>query len=69
MKITEIKAGDRLTWLYEARGGYGYVTPVSALVVRVGQVRVLVEVQQLRPRCELVQRWVRPDHLRRELMK
>ena len=27
--------GQKVTWMYEARGGYGYVIPVPATVVKV----------------------------------
>lgn len=38
-----MKAGDRVTWSYEPRGGYGYVIPVAGIVRKVG-VRVRIEV-------------------------
>src|SRR5690606_30732091 len=34
--------GARVTWFYEQRGGWGYVIPVAAVVVRVGPKRVLI---------------------------
>jgi hypothetical protein len=54
--------GDQATWLHEPRGGYGYVIPVNAVVVRVGPKRVLIEVARVNG--DLVQRWVTPDRLR-----
>lgn len=62
MTLSYLRPGDRVTWLHVARGGYRYITPVDATVVRVGKKRVLVEVQHLR--LGLVQRWVSPESLR-----
>jgi hypothetical protein len=38
-----LQSGERVTWLYESRGGYGYVTPVPATVVRVSAQRVTID--------------------------
>lgn len=44
MTLAEMAPGMLLTWLYVPRGGYAYVTPVDAEVVR------SVEPDSLRPR-------------------
>jgi hypothetical protein len=38
-----LQPGERVTWLYESRGGYGYITPVPATVVRVTAQRVTID--------------------------
>jgi hypothetical protein len=58
-----IAAGDWCTWLHTPRGGYGYVIPVDARVVRVTPARAQVEVTLRSGAREL--RWVRLAHLRR----
>lgn len=41
-----MQKGDRVTWLRQMRGGYGYVVPVKAEVVNVGPSRVTIEVEK-----------------------
>ncbi|MGE5619058.1 MAG: hypothetical protein ACM3US_07345 [Sphingomonadaceae bacterium] len=60
----EIVPGARATWMYEARGGYGYVIPVPVTVLRVSRRRVLVRVP-LRS-GGYTERWVTPGALRLE---
>lgn len=36
--------GDRVTWLQELPGGYGYTWPVDSVVVKAGPESVLIEV-------------------------
>jgi len=55
--------GERVTWLHVPRGGYGYPFPVDAEVVRVAARRVRIRVEK--QGGEPVERWVRPEHLRR----
>jgi len=55
--------GDAITWLHQPRGGYGYVQPVDGTVVRIAGQRVVIRVP-LRNGA-LVERRVRPEHLRR----
>ena len=50
--------GQQVTWYRESRGGYGYVTPVKAEVVRCTAKRVLINVEQLRPIRQFVEKWV-----------
>ena len=59
-----LQPGDRVTWLYESRGGYGYVIPVPATIVRMGGKRVTIAA--LRKDGTTVLRHVTPDKLRKE---
>jgi hypothetical protein len=54
--------GDLATWLYEPRGGYGYIIPVDAEVVRVTGKRVRVRVRRVSG--EMVERTVTEERLR-----
>lgn len=56
-----ITPGVSATWLYTPRGGYGYTMPVDAVIVKAGPQRVKIEVRKATG--ELVQRWVKPEHL------
>ena len=60
--MTTFHPGDQLTWLYTPRGGYGYMIPVNAEVVKVGAKTVRVRV--LRTNGQLVERNVKPESLR-----
>ena len=66
MSNTAFQPGTRVTWRYEQRGGWGYVIPVAAVVVRVGPRRVLIRAASRRIGGEwrIVERWVRPGRLR-----
>jgi hypothetical protein len=57
-----MQPGDLATWLHRQRGGYRWIQPVDAVVVRTTPRRVLIEVS--RATGERVQRWVTPDRLR-----
>jgi phage/plasmid primase-like uncharacterized protein len=71
------KVGDRVTWNYEARGGYGHVTAVPGVVTRLSGTRVEIAVpsQSKQPRTRVgsitlpdsqwsrVTRWVKPEKL------
>lgn len=57
-----VSAGDRVTWMHEPRGGYGYQIPVDATVVRVGPRRVLIEAVTAAGVAKQV--WVAPERLR-----
>ncbi|MCB1966230.1 MAG: hypothetical protein KDI64_09370 [Candidatus Accumulibacter sp.] len=37
-----MKPGDKVNWLYEPRGGYGYTMNVAAVVVKIGPRRVQI---------------------------
>ena len=54
--------GDRVTWMREHRGGYGYVTPVPAIVERVTSKRVTIRAKLAAGGTKAVS--VRPDRLR-----
>ena len=54
--------GDRITWLHQPRGGYGYGYPVDGTVVRVSGRRVVIRVP-LRS-GDLVERRVHSENLR-----
>ena len=71
------KVGDRVTWNYEARGGYGYVMAVPGVVTKLAGKRVEIAVpsqsKQARTRVgsitlpdsqwSRVTRWVKPEKL------
>lgn len=64
-ETSDYQIGDRVMWLYEARGGYGYTQNVAAVVVGVGRKRVAIEVAQrhtLGP-WRRVRKLVTPDRL------
>lgn len=41
---SELKVGQKVIWLHETRGGYGYIWRIPATVVRIGKSRVTIEV-------------------------
>lgn len=57
-----MKPGDKMTWLYEQRGGYGFIIPVNAEVVKVNSKTVRVRVQK--HNGQMVERNVKPESLR-----
>src|SRR5271165_2112093 len=77
MHTNGFKVGDRVTWNYEARGGYGYVTAVPGVVTKLAGKRVEIAVpsqsKQARTRIGSitlpdsqwirVTRWVEPEKL------
>jgi hypothetical protein len=60
----DFKPGDRVTWLQQFSGGYGYMQPVDATVVRVGPKRVLIDAPLKSGGTKQV--WVKPESLRRK---
>ena len=48
--------GNRVNWRYEARGGYGYLQRVAAIVRKVGAKRITIEVAE---RDVVSGKWVR----------
>ena len=54
--------GDRVTWMREARGGYGYVMPVPAVVERITRRRVTIRARLAAGGSKLVS--VTPGRLR-----
>ena len=77
MHSNGFKVGDRVTWNYEARGGYGYVMAVPGVVTKLAAKRVEIAVpsqsKQARTRVGSialpdsqwirVTRWVQPERL------
>lgn len=65
MQLSEIQPGQELTWLHEPRGGYGYVIPVNAKVIKLGPKKVQVEVMTAgRDDSFMKLIWVSPDKLK-----
>ena len=62
MTIEELSPGMLVSWLHVARGGYGFPTPVDAVVLKVYRSRVRIRVP-LRD-GHRVERLVMPDSLR-----
>jgi hypothetical protein len=56
-----MRPGDKMTWLYTLRGGYGYTIPVNAEVVRVNAKTVRIRVQRVSG--EMIELNVKPDSL------
>lgn len=57
-----MQPGDKLTWIYTPRGGYGFSYPVNAEVVKVNAKTVRIRVA--RHDGTQVQRNVKPEHLK-----
>ncbi len=59
-----VKVGDKVNWLYEQRGGYGFSINVAAVVTKVGNKKVQVRAA-MRSNGEWLQvkRWVDPMRL------
>lgn len=62
MTIDELSPGMRVSWLNVTRGGYGFPTPVDAIVLKIYRSRVRIQVP-LRD-GHRVERLVMPDELR-----
>ena len=60
--LSVFSAGDRVIWLHQPRGGYGYVIPVDGTVVRVAGQSVVIRVPL--KSGALVERRVPPENLR-----
>jgi hypothetical protein len=60
----QIKPGDRLTWMYTPRGGWGYSYPVDAEVIKVNAETVSIRAKK-KDGAEIV-RQVRPENLRKK---
>lgn len=61
--VTELALGMHVSWIHEPRGGYGFTTPVDAIVVKVCKQRVRIQVPLRDGRR--VERIVRPESLRK----
>ena len=62
MTIDDLSPGMQVSWLHVPRGGYGFPTPVDAVVLKVYRSHVRIDVP-LRD-GHRVERLVRPDSLR-----
>jgi hypothetical protein len=60
--LDDLSPGMAVSWIHEPRGGYGFATPVDAVVVKVCSLRVRIEVP-LRDGRRVI-RVVRPESLR-----
>jgi len=60
-----LKVGDRVNWL-RSTGGWGFVTPVAAVVLKIGskRVKVRVAVAQRGGTWQVTERWVDPSSLK-----
>lgn len=56
-----MQPGDKMTWMYTPRGGYGFSYPVNAEVVKVNAKTVRVRVQ--RRNGQVVERNVKTESL------
>lgn len=62
VKLSELGSGMLVSWIHVPRGGYGFPTPVDAVVVKVTDKRVRIEVSLRDGRR--VERLVTPESLR-----
>jgi len=60
--MTTYNPGDRVTWLQQLRGGYGYICPVDSIVVKVGPKRIQIDAPLRDGGTKKV--WVKPETLR-----
>lgn len=61
--MSDIKVGDKITWLHVIRGGYGYVERITGTVVKVTSKRVRIAVKT--KDGETVRRWIRRENITR----
>lgn len=63
--VKPFEVGDRVNWLRSARGGYGFVTPIAAVVLKIGQKRIQVRIaQRIDGAWHTKARWVDADSLK-----
>jgi hypothetical protein len=56
--------GDKVNWLYQARGGYGYLMNVAAVVTKIGSKKVQIRAaKRVDDKWIAVTRWVLPERL------
>ncbi len=63
--VEQFQPGQIVTWDWQPSGGYGYIVPVRGEVLRCTVKRVLIKTEMLKPKHEFVERWVKPESLRR----
>ncbi len=44
--VKPLEVGDRMNWLRSSRGGYGFITPIAAVVLKIGPKRIQVRIAQ-----------------------
>jgi len=57
-----MQPGDKVTWLYTPRGGYGFVIPVNAEIVKVNPKTIRIKVQKTNG--TIVERNVDPGNIK-----
>jgi hypothetical protein len=63
-----LKVGDRVNWLYEPRGGHGYVMSVAAVVTKIAPKKVQIRVaKRVDDKWVGVTRWVEPQRSTRRV--
>ena|SRR5271166_3914026 len=56
--------GDKVNWLYQARGGYGYLMNVAAVVRKIGSNKVQIRAtKRVDDKWIAGTRWVQPERL------
>ena len=59
-----MNVGDKVNWLYQPRGGYGYIIAVAGIVTKVGPKKMQIRVAKRDGADWLLQtKWVQPDRL------
>lgn len=61
--LCEFRPGDRVTYVHESRGGYGFIVNVPAYVVKVAAKRIGIAALHS-DRQTWLPRWVAPENLR-----
>jgi hypothetical protein len=65
------EVGQEVIWLWEHRGGWGYISSVPSIVLKVGKSRIGIAAQApLNARDQSwMPRWVKPGNLRERTNK
>lgn len=62
--MSKLRPGDKVNWLHEPRGGYGYSMNVAAVVVKIGPKRIQVRAaKRVNGEWHQVMRWVEVERL------
>jgi hypothetical protein len=70
MEKDTLKTGDKVNWLYEGRGGYGYVRSIAGVVIRIAPKKVQIRVARRHgDKWVGVSRWVEHERLSRRLSR
>jgi len=63
--VKPLEVGDRVNWLRSIRGGYGFITPIAAVVLKIGPKRIQVRVaQRIAGAWQTKACWVEADSLK-----